>query len=42
MKKGRCKHHGGKTPIKQGKYTNELLELKRRIKEMKELMQNLT
>ena len=42
MKNGRCKHHGGKTPIKQGRYINEILEMKRQIKEIKNVMKNLT
>ncbi len=41
MKNGRCKHHGGKTPRKQGRYVNKILELKRQIKELKNLMMKL-
>ena len=41
MKNGRCKHHGGKTPIKQGRHVNELLELRKQIKELKNLMREL-
>lgn len=41
MKNGRCKYHGGKTPIKQGRYVNQILELKKQIKELKELMRKL-
>ena len=41
MKNSRCKHHGGKTPIKQERYVNELLELRKQIKEIKNLMRKL-
>ena len=41
MKNGRCRLHGGKAPIKQGRYVNGLLELKKQIKEMKKLMREL-
>lgn len=41
MKNGRCRHHGGKTPIKQGRYVNELLELRKQLKDLRKLMREL-
>jgi hypothetical protein len=34
MTNGRCKLHGGKTPIKHGMYTKEALELRRQYAEL--------
>ena len=41
MKNGRCKHHGGKTPIKQGRHIKEILDLQKQIKDLKKMMRKL-
>ncbi|MFT4967912.1 MAG: hypothetical protein ACI9CD_000928 [Candidatus Deianiraeaceae bacterium] len=41
MKNGRCRLHGGRTPIKKGRYTNTLLKLRKEIKELTKFIKTL-